>query len=52
MSEKIQKDKIVSPLPGCQYEAIRSNADYVVLTGSGGGGKKFYIRICTNFISI
>lgn len=41
MSEKIQKDKIVSPLPGRQYEAIRSNADYVVLTGSGGGGKSF-----------
>lgn len=38
MSEKT-KDKIIKPLQGSQYDAIRSNADYVVLTGSGGSGK-------------
>jgi hypothetical protein len=35
------EDKIISPLPGSQYDAIRSNADYVVLSGGGGGGKSF-----------
>lgn len=37
----VPKNKIVKPLEGSQYDAIRSNADYVVLTGSGGSGKSF-----------
>lgn len=35
----LMKEKIIKPLEGSQYEAIRSNANFVVMTGAGGGGK-------------
>lgn len=41
MAKKKIEDKIVKPLYGSQYDAIRSNADFVVLTGAGGCGKSF-----------
>lgn len=37
----VKKDIIIKPLTGNQYDAIRSNADFVVLTGNGGSGKSF-----------
>lgn len=43
MSNEV-KDKIIKPLEGSQYDAIRSNADYVVLSGAGGGGKPLNIN--------
>lgn len=41
---KETKDKIIKPLEGSQYDAIRSNADYVVMSGAGGGGKPLNIN--------
>lgn len=35
------KNKIIKPLTGNQYDAIRSNADFVVMTGAGNSGKSF-----------
>lgn len=41
MTQKKTTDTIIKPLSGSQYDAIRSNADFVVLSGPGGGGKSF-----------
>jgi hypothetical protein len=38
---KKYQPKIIKPLSGNQYRAIRSNADFVVMTGGTGGGKSF-----------
>ena len=38
---KKYQPKIIKPLSGNQYRAIRSNADFVVMTGGAGGGKSF-----------
>jgi len=39
--ERINKDVIISPITGNQYDAVRSGADFVVLTGPVGSGKTF-----------